>query len=104
MPTFRLLPPLTVGQQNSVANGRTYSAVPGQVVDAPDTDAGILAANGWVKVAFSGPTSARLPTRSLDGRLYGIAAPGTQFFDSDLGYVVVFDGVSWRNPSNGDEV
>ena len=65
MPTHRMLPPaLVAGQKitsqgNMQSNGRNYSGSPGAAVDVPDFDVPALSANGWVKVALSGPTGAR---------------------------------------------
>ena len=55
MPNYRMLPPVAVANQTCVANGRTYTATPGNVLDVPDFDSGILAANGWIRIALSGP-------------------------------------------------
>ena len=43
-----MFPALSVGQQATVANGRTCSGTPGTAVDVPDFDARNLAANGWI--------------------------------------------------------
>jgi hypothetical protein len=96
----RLLPPYAVAQQTIVANGRAYSGVPGMAIDAPDFDAGVLAANGWTRIAFSGPTSAR-PTTSQANGMYGVAAQGMPFLDTTLDMLTVFDGAAWRNPATG---
>ncbi len=97
---IRMLPPVAVGQQMRIANGRTYTGVPGVELDVPDFDAGILQANGWTWVAPSGPTSAR-PTKALG--LYQ-ATVGMEFFDATLGYLIKFDGSTWRNPATGAAV
>jgi hypothetical protein len=95
-----MLPPLNVQTQTLNVNGRSYSAAPGATLDVPDFDSGQLAANGWTKVAMSGPTSAR-PSINPNVSSPTIAARGAHYFDSTLGYVVVFDGATWRNPSSG---
>lgn len=100
---IRMLPPPAVISQTIVVNGRSYSGAPGAVMDILDADAVMLSANGWVKVALSGPTSARPLTSQATGSLY-FAAPGLQFYDTSLGKIVVFDGATWRDPVTGAAV
>ena len=40
MPNYRMLPPTAVANRTCVANGRTYTASPGNVLDAPDFNSG----------------------------------------------------------------
>ncbi len=101
--SFRMLPPPAVGQQTVTVNGRRYSAAPGAAVDVPDMDANVLAANGWVVCAPSGPTSAR-PTVNPNTNPPYVAAPGFEFFDTTLGKLVFWDGASWRDPATGSAV
>ncbi|MGO9006611.1 MAG: hypothetical protein ACLQIQ_07500 [Beijerinckiaceae bacterium] len=96
----RMLPPVAVNQQARTVNGRTYSGTPGTVQDIPDFDANALAANGWINVAFSGPTSAR-PTATVAPYA---ATAGLPFYDTTLGKVIVYDGATWRDPTNGNSV
>jgi hypothetical protein len=96
---FRMLPPPAVINQTIVANGRSYTGEPGSVFDIVDCDAVMLSANGWTKVALSGPTSARPSTNPPY-----VAAPGLQFFDTSLGKIIIFDGTVWRDPVNGNAV
>jgi hypothetical protein len=98
-----MFPALTVGQQVLTANGRGYSGVPGTAIDVPDFDAGVLCANGWTRVALSGPTSARPPINPNTSPPY-TAAAGLHFFDSTIGKIIVFDGATWRDPVNGNAV
>jgi hypothetical protein len=98
----RMLPAAAVGQQNQIVNGRSYSGTPGNAVDIPDSDAAVLAANGWVIVAPSGPTSAR-PTPSALSAPY-IAGISTKFYDTTIAAMIVFDGATWRSPVNGSAV
>lgn len=98
----RMLPPVSAVAQTITVNGRTYSATPGSAVDVPDFDAGMLAANGWVRIAPSGPTSAR-PTTSTLSAPY-IAGAGFHFYDTTLAQLIVFDGQTWRSPANGSAV
>jgi hypothetical protein len=97
-----MFPPTAVTAQTIAVNGRTYSASPGSALDVPDFDAGALAANGWIKVAPSGPTSAR-PTPAATRAPY-IAGNGSQFFDTTLTALIVYDGATWRNPATGAAV
>jgi hypothetical protein len=100
--TWRLLPPVAVSKQTIVVNGRTYSGAPGQALDVPDYDAGQLTANGWIDVAPSGPTSKR-PAANTTTAPYQ-AANGTEYFDTTLNALIVFDGLTWRNPATGAAV
>jgi hypothetical protein len=106
MPNFRMLPPAIVAggpatsQTSMVVNGRTYSAAPGSVLDVPDMDGAVLAANGWVKVAASGTTAQRPTSTSAPFR----AAPEARYFDTSLGKLIVYDGVTWRDPATGSAV
>lgn len=104
--TMRLLPPIGVAYQTIKAHGgRTYTAAPGSVVDAPDQDAFLMMSNGWMcprDVRSSGPTSAR-PTKLPAGNSIN-DAPGYTYLDTTLGYAVVFDGATWRNPDTGAAV
>jgi hypothetical protein len=92
---WRMLGPVSVAQQTRTVSGRTYSAPAGTALDIPDYDARTLQANGWVFVAPSGPTSAR-PVGAL-GQYPAIA--GCEFFDTSLGYVIRYDGATWRSPA-----
>src|ERR1700722_19436113 len=91
MQNFRMLPPVAVGAQTVTHHGRSYTAAPGQTLDVPDADAQVLAAAGWCKVAFSGPTASR-PTTSQANGSYFTAARGTRFLDTTLNAVIIFDG------------
>ncbi len=63
-------------------------------VDMPDDDARIAGANGWLRVANGvGATTAR-PAWTLD-------QDGFTFLDTTLGFIIVWDGQSWRNPLTG---
>lgn len=95
-----MLPPTNIAYQTRTVNGRTYTGQPGQALDVPDFDAAGLTANGWIDVGLSGPTS----TRPVGQAGLYRAIEGVKFFDSTLGYVVVFDGQSWRNPATGNAV
>jgi hypothetical protein len=67
---IRMLPPVAVAQQTQTVNGRRYSAVPGVAIDVPDIDVMVLSANGWIRVAASGPPlSGRRPIRTRTRRI-----------------------------------
>lgn len=100
---FRMLPPTAVGQQSVAVNGRNYSGAPGSVVDVPDFDATVLGANGWTKVALSGPTSARPTTNPTTAPPY-CATRGLQFYDTTISKLIAFDGQTWRSPVDGSAV
>jgi hypothetical protein len=107
MPTnYRMLPPAVfagqpaIGQQSMTVNGRSYAGVPGAVLDVPDMDARILGANGWVEVCASGTTAQRPTSTSVPLS----AAPSVQYWDTTLSKLVVYDGKTWRDPSNGSAV
>jgi hypothetical protein len=97
---IRLLPPVSVSEQTRVVNGRTYTATPGNVVDVYDADAQELQANGWIPIAPSGPTMAR-PAGTL-GQYTNL--PGSMFYDTTIGKLIISDGQAWRDPSNGNAV
>jgi hypothetical protein len=90
-----MFPAVSVGQQTIVANGRTYSAVPGTAQDVPDIDAAVLAANGWTKVCLSGPTSARPAFDPYSTAPYS-AGRGVVYYDTTLSEFVISDGETWR--------
>ncbi len=112
MPNYRMLPPPPTnvfGQpSNMVAtvNGRTYTGVANTPQDVPDFDGKLLEAScGWQKVADigSGTTAQRLiQTSSPIGQ--GRPNAGDEYMDETLGYIVIFDGAFWRNPSTGAAV
>jgi hypothetical protein len=97
---LRMLGPVNPAMQTRIVNGRTYTAAAGAEIDVPDFDGAVLAANGWVAVAPSGPSSAR-PTGSLPPYP---AYEGAEFFDTSLGYLIKFAGGAWRNPATGASV
>jgi hypothetical protein len=77
-------------------NGRTYSAAPGVLISAPDFDAIVLEANGWLRAAGdSAGVTAERPTAPVRGH---------KFFDTTLGQTVTWDGKFWRNHVNGAAV
>lgn len=85
----------------TLANGRTYTcAVGAALASVPEFDAIVLEANGWLRmpVDASGATANR-PQANNTARKFGF-----RYFDNTLGYIVVWDGVAWRNPSTGDSV
>ena len=106
MPNYRMLPPAIVAgqpvtsQQSMQVNGRTYSGAPGSVLDVPDMDGAVLAANGWIRVCSSGSTAQRPTGTSAPFR----ATPDARYFDTSLGKLIVYDGVTWRDPANGSAV
>ena len=100
---WRMLGPVAVAAQSFTVNGRAYSGSAGHVYDILDADADVLGANGWVKVAVSGPTTSRPTTgQAVNPNYY--AAPGVRYFDTTLEKLIVFDGATWRDPTTGASV
>ena len=102
MTQVRMLSPALAASPVNVF-GRPYQQVPGTVLDVPTGDAGALAANGWFRVALSGPTAQRPTVGQAQAGLDGLA-PGLEFFDITLGKCIFYDGSNWRDPSTGAAV
>ena len=101
MTTHRLMPPSN-GQNTTVVNGRTYVCTLGSTIDVPDFDADILESNGWTRTTSGGiGTTAQRPILNQAG---GTAPKELNYYDTTLGYVIVYDGKTWRNPSTGAAV
>jgi hypothetical protein len=100
--TVRMLGPKVAYVAN--INGRTYSGAPGGVYDIQDGDAATLAANGWVRVAISGPTTARPSTSQAQAPGGYSAQQNALFFDTTLDELIVYDGATWRSPATGASV
>lgn len=97
--TQRLMPPGSGLRPAITVNGRAYTCALGSTVDVPDADASVMLANHWVTgtpAAFGGvgATSAR-PASPYRQQL---------FLDTTLGYVIVWDDTTWRNPATGASV
>ncbi len=90
---------------STTVNGRTYNAAPGSVVTGvPGGDARKLEANGWINGAgqgSQGDTTANRPTATASGQPL---PAGTRYVDTTTGAVIVWDGVTWRNPATGAAV
>ena len=95
MTIFRMMPPATAGGAiTTKVNGRSYSCAINSTCDAPDFDADILEANGWVKVFQAGVgTTAQRPT--------GNVRKGVDYFDTTLTMEIIFDGKLWRSAATG---
>lgn len=92
MATMRMVPPAPgQGANPCTVNGRTYTAAAGVLIDVPDFDAFVLEANGWIGANTVGTTAAR-PTNPKKRDRYN---------DTTLGYVIVWDGGTWRNLTTG---
>ena len=98
---LRLLPPVDVAKQSITVSGHTYAATPGETLDVPNGDAMTLCANGWILVAAVGTTSQRPTSNSNGSRPLNV---GTEYVDTSLGALIVWDGASWRNPATGAAV
>lgn len=86
-----------VGARTTIAaNGRSYSATPGNPISVPDFDAQVLVANGWLLGGATldqavGPTSAR-PANPRKGQRY---------HDTTVGAELLWDGGVWRHTQTG---
>jgi hypothetical protein len=80
-------------------NGRVYSCSVGSVITVPDNDAFVLCSNGWLRSAAdgAGPTAAR-PTKAANGTPI---RTGFQYFDSDIGMTIIWNGKSWVSHATG---
>ena len=93
MPNFKMFPPENKSSTTTIVNGRSYTASPGQAITVVDFDATTLESNGWVTTAHGGVgTTAQRPA---------LPKKRDRFLDSTLGFIIVFDGATWRNPNNG---
>ncbi len=99
----QMLPPGGRATTTTVVNGRSYTCAIGSVLTAvPYQDADELEANGWIKAEIGGATTTALrPTTTFAGMQL---VAGTRLFDTTLGYVIIWDGAAWRNPSSGASV
>jgi hypothetical protein len=91
--TTRVLPPISGTLQIKV-HGRTYTGTAGSFLDVPDQDAYVMTANGWTLVGKVGTTAQR-PAAAGRGQFY---------YDSTLGYTIIYDGAKWHNPADGSVV
>jgi hypothetical protein len=94
--TTRVMPPGDGLHPSITVHTRSYTCALGATIDVPDSDAQVMAANGWTIVAGAGvgatTTRPANPTK------------GQQFHDTTLGYTIVWDGKVWRNPATGAAV
>lgn len=94
--TTRVLPPAD-GLHNTISIfGRTYTCAADGFLDVPDDDAAVMTANGWQHAGHGGSvgaTAAR-PAWTKNER-------GRTFLDTTLGYLIIWDGQNWRNPTTG---
>jgi hypothetical protein len=70
--------------------------------NVPDVDADVLGTNGWAIVSIAGTTAQR-PVSVTVTPPYGVG-PGTQYYDTTLGAIIVYDGITCRNPVSGAAV
>lgn len=92
-----MMPPADGNHPTINVNGRSYTCALGSVIsNVPDYDAEIMEVNGWTKAAGAGvgATTARPP----------VPLKNQNFYDSTLGYIVKYDGKTWRNPITGAAV
>lgn len=94
--TTRVFPP-TSGSTSITVHSRTTTAAGSPYVDAPDHDAMVMTANGWMQVPPGGQVgaTAQRPVNTYRGLLY---------LDLTLGKIVIHDGKVWRDPATGSAV
>ena len=81
---------------------RTYTPTgPGVIFDVPDQDANILGANRWLILGLVGTTAQRPSSKDTTPRQ---PYAGQEYIDTTLGYLIIHDGASWRNPATGAAV
>ena len=83
-----------------VVNGRSYASTLGAYLTVPLSDGQIMTANGWLTNCARGAgTTADRPLRgSIDVQA---GMDGTTFFDTTVGSLIIWDGVSWRSLATG---
>jgi hypothetical protein len=92
---LRLLIPSACDHLSVTVFGRRYSATQALVVDAPETDARALAADGgWLILGQVGTTEERPSSPKR----------GDRFIDTLFEAEVIFDGAAWRHSATGEEV
>lgn len=97
---YRMFPSPKPQYQTLSFYGRSYTGVPGTFQDVEDSDAQMLEANGWSRVAQVGPTASR-PAATVNP---GVPTRGDKYFDTTVGDMIVFDGLTWRSPITGAAV
>jgi hypothetical protein len=80
--------------------GRVYTcAIGASPIVVPDFDAFVLLSNGWLRSAADGAgNTASRPTKNANGTPI---RTGYQYFDSDVGANVIWNGKNWINHSTG---
>lgn len=99
---YRLLPPASGAFATSpmTVNGRSYNPSAG-MQDVPCADADNLCATGWTLVAPVGGTAERPRKDEPSSGRPVRAERGVRYLDTDVGAMLVFDGVAWRNALTG---
>lgn len=93
--TMRLMPHESGNFASIKVNGRTYTCAAGAMIDVPDHDGVVMVANGWTIAAESVSATTTRPSNPYKGQT---------LFDTTLGYVIKYDGKTWRNPASGASV
>lgn len=91
--TVRMMPPGTTAKAGLTAiktNGRSQAASPGAILDVPEGDARVLAANGWLVIGVVGTTAQR-PAKGMDGQASPI------YIDTTISKPIWHDGVTYRD-------
>lgn len=85
------------GYTDTNAGSTAASPPTAYAADMPDDDALFADANGWVAVAKGVGTTVARPVWPRD-------RAGWSYLDTTLGYVIIWDGQTWRNPATGASV
>lgn len=94
MANIRVMPPADGNHPSiTVGGNRVYTCALGATIDVPDFDARILLANDWIPSALGGVGSTA--NRTVHPKT------GDNFLDTTVGHVIVWDGLTWRDPIDG---
>lgn len=98
----RVIPPIgpKFANPHVCSDGISYGCPTGSTLDVPDHIGNQLAAAGWLDVTGQhGPDTCGSTTARPENPF-----PLRTFLDTTLGYIVIFDGLTWRNPATGAAV
>ena len=98
-PSIQVMPSPS-GPNALTVNGRSYAGTIGTYQTVPLVDGEALIANNWITNCLQG--CGATADRPTEGTVYvQTGRPGSSFFDTDLGALIAWDGVIWRNSATG---